>query len=192
VAPTRPTYTRVKGIILLGIERYVATRHGEAALDAILLAAQPRLSTSEPVLGVATYPDADAVVIVETACAHFGITAEAFLRDVGRFCFPVLSARYAWAVAGHRNYRSFLVQLERAIHVEVDKVVEGARTPRFRFHWRDERHVRIEYRSERAMCALAAGLLEGGAQHFEAPILLEEVACTARGDDCCAWEGVLS
>ncbi len=68
----------------------------------------------------------------------------------------------------------------------------GARTPDVRFSWSSETEFSVTYRSPRAMCAYAEGMLLGVAAHFGATLALTKRACTQEGAATCRWEGTLT
>lgn len=182
----------MKGLVFVALERYLIERLGEAAWDRILDTAAPALSTQDPWVGPGTYPDKDLRTVIEVAAAHSGVEVAVLLRDVGRFSFPQIAARFAWAVAGHRDLRTFLGALERKVHPEVDRMFPGARTPDVRFAWSSETAFSVSYRSPRAMCAYAEGMLLGVAAHFGATLDLTKVACIQDGAANCRWEATLT
>jgi hypothetical protein len=182
----------VKGIVLVALERYLIERHGEAAWEQIFDTAGPALSTQDPWVGPGTYPDKDLLTVIDVAAAHTGTDTSTLLRNLGNFSFAHIAARYGWAVAGHRDLRAFLGALERKVHPEVDRMSPGARTPDVRFTWTSETTFSVSYRSPRALCSYAEGMLLGVATHFGASLALAKVACAQAGAEHCRWEATIA
>ena len=131
------------------------------------------------------YPDAELSTIIAELSASTGLSPEEVLRHVGRHGYAHLTARHADLVAGIDDLGTLLHHLEDVIHPEVRKLQPEASPPSFRVTDLAPSTWQVEYRSQRHLCALAEGLIEGAAADFGSSCSVERTRCTADGDDHC-------
>ena len=67
------------------------------------------------------------------------------------------------------------------IHVEVAKLYPGAVTPGFSESRRDDKTLHLTYTSERKLCRLAEGLIDGAAKHYGDDYVLTHSPCYNEG-----------
>ena len=65
------------------------------------------------------------------------------------------------------NMVEFLQSVDQEIHVEVLKLYPDAELPSFRTELLEENVLQMDYRSDRAMGALAHGLIEACGEHYQ-------------------------
>jgi len=87
-----------------------------------------------------------------------------------------------------KNLKTFLLSIDRYIHVEVNKLYPDSSFPSFRYQDGGEQELTIYYSSSKKLCFLAEGLIEGAAKHFNNECSLIHSTCMHRGDDCCTFE----
>jgi hypothetical protein len=88
-------------------------------------------------------------------------------------------------IDGHANMLDFLEGLDSVIHVEVAKLYPGAVTPGFSESRRDDKTLHLTYTSERKLCRLAEGLIDGAATHYGNDYELTHSPCYNEGGDHC-------
>lgn len=176
----------MKGIFFNLLEEFITENYGEEKYDEIL--GECRLSTTEPFVGPGTYPDEDLLAIATKTAEKLGITVPDALRAFGRFCFPKLAARYPVFVAEHHHPKSFLETVDSVIHVEVRKLYEGTKLPRFTYSDGFPDHLVIRYQSDRKMCQLMEGLIDGVADYYKSPIKQSQTQCMLRGAESCDFD----
>lgn len=175
----------MKGVIFKAFEKFVVAECGDEFFEE-LLAATPAAGDGVFV-GPGTYPDAVLVALLQTAVERLGVPADELLRRLGRFSFGVLAAGLPGCMDGHRHPLTFLEGLERVIHREVRKLYPEAITPRIEVA-RTAAGARLRYESDRGLCALLVGLLEGACAAFEHEVVHTHDKCIHRGDACCEFE----
>ncbi len=103
--------------------------------------------------------DGDASRLVGAACSTLGLplaeVADAFGEHWVRHYSPRL---YQKLYERHGSAREFLLDLNR-MHASLTKAISGARPPRFRFEWPDERTLVMHYESHRDLIEIAAGMV---------------------------------
>ncbi len=63
------------------------------------------------------------------------------------------------------NARDLLLHLDE-IHTVMTKSIKSARPPRFRYEWRGEKHLIMQYESNRGLVQLMAGLVRGVGKYY--------------------------
>lgn len=175
----------MKGVVFNIFENFISEGWGDDAYEALLDACP--LHGDGVFVGPGTYPDADLVALVTKACERFGVEPPDALRAFGRFMFPKLAQKVPRLLEGH-DVRSFLLSVHDVIHVEVRKLFPEAVTPSFAYEELDDGTLVIAYTSERRLCHLMEGLLEGAAVHFEQPITQSHTVCMHDGAPHCRFE----
>lgn len=178
----------MKGIVFNLLEDAVVDEHGSDAWDAIL----ENADATGVYTALGNYPDEELVRLVDAACDLLGAPREVVLRGFGRVALPALAARYPEFLAAHDSARTFLVTLDHTVHREVVKLYPDARPPRFEFDERADDVLVMHYISERRMCSLAEGMIEGAAAHFGETVTLEHPECMHHGADRCTLVATFS
>ena len=176
----------MKGLVFRLLENMVVDRLGLQAWDTLV--AQTELRTRGGFIGSETYPDEDLIALVRTASRLTGRPVDELLRSFGRYVFPDLVGWYVTIVAEREGAKSFLMSVDRSIHLEVRKLHVGAVVPEFTYEDLEPNRLVMIYRSERRLCDLAEGLIEGVGDHFGEDIRQEQTRCTKRGHDHCRFE----
>jgi hypothetical protein len=121
------------------------------------------------------YGDEDFEALVVRAADETGASREDVLRSFGRFYEASGSAR------------QFLLDVEMRIHRTVGKTIRGAAPPRLHVVPFGAGGVSITYTSDRGLCELLEGLVEGTASHYGERFDIEHPICMHRGDEACAF-----
>jgi len=174
----------MKGIIFNLLEEVVSTEYGPATWDQLLDDAD--LDGAYTSLG--SYDDEEIVRLVGVAAAALKLPPEDVLRWFGQRAMPLLARRYPSFFSGHANARSFLLTLNGIIHPEVRKLYPGAATPVFDFDTGAADTLVIGYNSERKMCALAEGFMQGAATFYHEQADISQSQCMHHGADKCVFE----
>lgn len=171
----------MKGIVYNLFEDAIVDEHGQETWEAILEAA----GVGGVYTALGNYPDAEMMDLVAAACRLLDAPPERVLQGFGRVALPALVARYPEFLAAHVSAKSFLLTLDHTIHREVVKLYPDARPPRFVFEDIDDRTLIMHYVSERRLCSLAEGMIEGTASQFGETVTLEHSECMHHGADRC-------
>jgi predicted hydrocarbon binding protein len=176
----------MKGVINKGIQEFVEARFGVEVWERIKEqagCAEPFFVTSEE------YPDAMTLALVAAASEVTQLPADAVLEEFGKFWVPNTGrSTYPtfFQLAGPTP-REFLKNLNR-VHAQVTRNLPGATPPRFEFEDRPGGALRMHYHSERGLCPVLRGLIEGVGIHFDQALGVDETACVRRGDPHCTME----
>jgi len=174
----------VKGIVFNLLEEVVSQQYGDAVWDRLL----ETTGADGAYTSLGSYPDAQLFAFVGAASEALGMPANDVLRWFGRSSMPLLAQRYPAFFQGLAGTRPFLLTLNEIIHPEVRKLYPGAYVPVFDFDSSESDVLRMGYHSERKLCALAHGFIEGAADHFGEVVSAEQLQCMHRGDPKCVFE----
>ncbi|HYF34088.1 MAG TPA: heme NO-binding domain-containing protein, partial [Prosthecobacter sp.] len=158
----------MKGIIFNLLEDVVTAAHGEAVWDDLL-----RVSgVNGAFTSLGNYPDEDLFKLVGAASQALSLPPNSIVRWFGTQALPRLAAKYPEFFAQHSAARPFILTLNGIIHPEVRKLYPGAATPDFEFDASSPATLIMSYRSQRKLCALAEGLIEGAATHYGETVMI--------------------
>ena len=173
---------RVYGVIFDELEKYVVRETGRSGLARI------RKLTGRGNGGYdlgQTYPDAELGVIVGGMVEATSRPAEQIIEEFGESMVPGLLEVYGFLVNPRWSFIDFLLNTEDVIHRGVKLHTPNARPPELRVERAGPESVVVTYRSKRALCRLAKGIIRGAAAHYRVGVTLSEERCMLRGDPEC-------
>jgi hypothetical protein len=173
----------MKGIVFNLLEEAVVDAHGEDVWESILEAA----GVEGAYTSLGNYPDAEALRLVAALCEQVGSTPAEALRGFGRVALPGLVERFPEVVDAHDSAKAFLLTIDDTVHPDVVKLYPDARPPRFFFEDPGPGVLVMHYESERRLCAMAEGMIESAAAHFDETAHIDQTSCTLRGDARCTF-----
>lgn len=176
----------MKGFFFTLLEKMVVARGGDAAWEALVRNAD--LKTVGGFLGPLHYPDEDLFALIATASRMTGESVSALTRAYGRYIFPELGRMHASFIGPDMTAKSFLLSIDRVVHVEVHKLYPETRLPAFRYEDPAPDRLVILYDSKRRLCDLAVGLIEGTAEFFGEQIVQTHTRCRKHGAPECRFE----
>ncbi|MFK7741318.1 MAG: heme NO-binding domain-containing protein [Planctomycetota bacterium] len=173
----------MKGIIFKILEDFVVRTSGEVAWEELLDATE--LATSEPFIGPGDYPVDDLLALANTYCVHTGDEINELLTRFGRHAFPLLLRTVPNISHNIRTPKDLLERLDSLIHTEVRKLHPAADTPQISFLDTGPDSGTIRYVSERRLCPIARGLIDGLAHSYGKQVEQDETECMRNGADAC-------
>ena len=138
--------------------------HGLAVADKLLT--HPGLSSGGVFIATGTYPVADLEILLSELQAQLGASRDDLLKLFSGHLFKTFTRKYADLLRAYSDTFSLLKMIEGHIHVEVRKLYPDAELPEFEVERESEQELVLIYKSSRKMEALALGLMEAAAQHF--------------------------
>lgn len=146
-----------------------------------VVASGPTFAASE------AYPDEEFMGLLERAAAELDTSPHDLGRAFGRFAGRHTFARlYPEFYAANRGTRTFLLEVEQKIHDLVRATIPQAAPPRLHVAPFGDDGVVVSYTSERRLCSMAEGLIEGVADYYGENIETDHAPCMLRGDLACA------
>jgi hypothetical protein len=170
----------VKGIILNLVEEAVVAEHGEGMWDRLL----DRAGVDGAYTSLGNYPDDELVRLVAAGADLLGVTPVELTLHLGNRALGGLARRYPQYFEPHANTREFLLTLNDVIHPEVRKLHPDSSPPDFWFDDSDD-GLLVHYRSERHLCRLAEGMMQGAGTHYGEVVSISHRSCMDEGDEHC-------
>ena len=171
----------MKGIVMNILAEMVETQLGLEEWNTVL----DEADESGIYTSTAIYDDERLLNLVGILSQRNNIPASDLVFAFGQFMFPAFYKRYPQLIDGHANMLDFLESLDSVIHVEVVKLYPGAITPGFEPDRRSQDQLFLKYESDRNLCRLAEGLIDGAASHFGHDYTIAHEPCAHHGADHC-------
>ncbi|MEI8019382.1 MAG: heme NO-binding domain-containing protein, partial [Schlesneria sp.] len=162
------------GLIFLQLQKFARQQAGPQAWETLLQEAQLPTKTYS---AVRDYPDEEVLAIVDAASRVLKLPAEAILHAFGEFIAPELLKLYGRLIQPEWKTLSVIEHTEKLLHAAVRVGNPGATPPVLECIRTTEEEVQILYSSERQLCSLAKGLVNGIARHFDETVSVNEEAC---------------
>jgi tRNA A-37 threonylcarbamoyl transferase component Bud32 len=131
-------------------------------------------------------PDKDLASLVSAASRLTARTVPDLLERFGQYIGPELLSLYPRLINPEWKTLDIVANTEDVVHSVVRADHPGADPPHLRAQRISEDEVQLVYSSPRQMCALAKGMVQGLAQHFDETIEISEDACMHKGDPFCS------
>lgn len=170
------------GIIFHELKKYVVTKLGDQAWDALLTESGLGFKTY---LATSQYPDGEVVSLVETASKVTKQPASAILEDFGAFIVPDLAKVYGALMRPEWKTLDVLENVEKVIHEVIRRQDPNAKPPRLVCTRVSAGEVRITYTSSRKLCSVAKGIIAGLASLYGEKVAIEETSCMHQGAAAC-------
>ena len=172
----------MQGVIFDELEKYISMEMGPGGLARI----HSLIGRDEHgyELG-ATYPDEELSAIVGAVVAETGRPAQQVIEEFGTALVPGLLEVYGFLINPRWSFMDFLLNTENVVHRGVRLNASTAEPPALQAERAGPDSVAITYRSKRALCSLAKGIVRGAAAHYRVEITITEERCMLRGDPEC-------
>ncbi len=177
------------GLIFVTWEKYLADRFGNSFLSAYRDAVGETPSTVP--LASRVYDDATLLAGVGAASklAHFPV--ETLLREYGRYFLinGLTSHLCAYLLAQVHSGRELLVMMRKA-HAQMRRIPDGLTPPVFEFEAIStySNGLTVIYNSNRQLCPVLYGAIEGAAERYGEQVQIVERSCMKRGASECRFE----
>jgi len=170
------------GLILMELRKFVTTGFGNSTWMELLTTTGLE---NKRFLPTDTCLDSEVVALVTAASQKLGKPAEAILESFGEFLVPDLVRLYSAFIRTEWKTMDLLANTETIIHKAVRAHSPDATPPRLVCQRPEPNEVLIVYTSPRKLCALARGLLNGIARHYNERIVVSDRGCMLLGDPEC-------
>jgi predicted hydrocarbon binding protein len=173
------------GIILKTLQAFVVDTYGEDAW----LAVQEEADIEEKVyVPVTVYPDGDVYEIARTAGELTEQSPRTILTQYGEWVVPALLETYDLHIDDEWEGLELIANIQQ-FHTSLrTRDMTTLTTPRIRSERVDENSVRITYDSDRKLCDVARGAIQGVADHFDEELVATERTCMHEGADECLFD----
>ena len=174
------------GVIFDLLRSYVIEHHGgRGTWDALLNEAGIGYKVYFP---VAQYPDEEIVLLANTAARMTKLPVTAVLEDFGRFVGPSLVTYYEMFVRPEWTTFDVLENASYKIHDAIHRHNPRRNPPELRAYRHDDDRMLLTYQSDRKLCFVAKGIVQGLAKKYGERIELRETQCMHQGAERCHFE----
>ncbi len=171
----------MKGVVFTLLNEMVEEKFGLEAMDTLLT----KTGLEGCYIATETYPDEELFKLVGEASKLTGIATNDLVRSFGEFMLPHFHSNYPTFFKEGMDLKSFLLTVDRVIHVEVKKLFPEAGLPEFNYVDEEDNELTMVYSSPRKLCMLAEGLIAGSAKHFNTQYSLTHDVCMHDGENSC-------
>lgn len=154
----------MKGIVFTEFLDMVEKEFGYEVVDHIIESSN--LDSDGIYTSIGTYPHSEIVQLLMKLSSKVSVEPTLLLKAFGKYLFDTFSIGYPQFFSAVDNAFDFLKSIDNHIHVEVLKLYPDATLPSFNSFMEDETKMRMVYRSERKMAALAEGLMEKSIEYY--------------------------
>lgn len=175
----------MKGVIFNLFEDFVVENFGAETYESVLENAA--LGQGDLYVGPGSYPDEDLLALIDHTVKQTGASMPEAIRAFGASMLPKLIESHPKLRVRTREMsaKDFLLCIDAVIHVEVAKLLPGAKPPRLICTETGQATLDLLYRSERRLCLLIEGFLDGVEKYFNQSLEYSHSPCgAARGEDC--------
>lgn len=173
------------GLIFVTWEKYLLERFGPNFLNAYRVAIGETAAMAP--LASRLYDDATLLAGVGAANTLSGLDADTLLREYGRYFIinGLTSHLCTYVLDQVHNGRELLLTM-RNVHARLRMTREGVTPPLFTYEFTPyPNEVVLLYDSNRRLCPVLWGAIEGAALRYGEQVVIAETACMRRGAPMC-------
>ncbi len=175
----------MKGIVFNVFSDLVTDSFGWETWDQLIENTKP--ASDAIYTSAQVYPDEELVAYVTELSKITGTAAPDLIRAFGKYMMHKFKTMHPEFLEGH-DAKSFLASVHDVIHVEVKKLHPDSLLPSFEYEDNSPDTLTMLYCSQRKLCHLAEGLVEGVSEVFDQPIALQHPECMHDGAAKCRLE----
>ncbi len=166
----------MKGSIVKCLEELIITEFGkdkwEKSLEDVGI---PKNTNFLPTMDI---DDADVMKVVNSVCKTLNISLEQAADAFGDYWVNVYSQKiYGIYYTKHNNAKDLLLSMDE-VHVDMTKMIDNAKPPRFKYEWENDTTLIMHYQSHRGLIDFLVGLVKGVGKFYK-----EDLKVTKLGPD---------
>lgn len=173
----------MKGAVFIALQEMIVEKAGLEVWHNVLDAA----GNDGVFTATMNYDDAELMALVGAVCDTLDMSAVEAQRLFGHYLFGFLHRGHPIFADSKPDFFSFIESIGGVIHLEVVKLDEQARPPKIDVSLNENGTANLTCFSERKLCYLAEGLLNGAAEHFGIKIKMDHFKCMHDGHECCEF-----
>jgi hypothetical protein len=165
--------------LLVAYRRFLADRFGAKLADEVF-------SRHKRVVARQTYPDEVFAGLVDLAASLARRDPDGMLREFGSALLGTFHEMYP-SYFPPEGARRFLLGLDALVHTRIKELLPGAQPPRLEVSDLGSGRIKLIYRSERNLCAMLGGMLDGVGAHYQTPVRYSQETCVKNGGENCTF-----
>ncbi|MDW7975149.1 MAG: heme NO-binding domain-containing protein [Leptospiraceae bacterium] len=164
----------MKGIIVEAIEELITKNFGKEQWQKLLEMCNLRKDTF--FLATEDVPDTLVFCIIDAIGKTFNLTN----RQIFELFSDYWTLQYAPRVFSHyydecKNAKEFLLKMDE-VHYETTKTIPDANPPRFEYHWKDKRTLKMKYKSKRGLIDLMIALIHSVGKYYNENLKIRKLS----------------
>ncbi len=175
----------MKGIIFTVFNKMIEEKFGLEFWDKMITDVNP--SSKGGYTAAGTYDDQELFNLIKYLSNEKRVVVDKLIHFYGEYLILQMSKKYN-SFFVNKTLKEFLLSIDSVIHVEVKKIYPDAQLPKFEYEDHESNKLTLLYYSERKLCKLAEGLIDGSAKIFNQKISYTHNCCLKNGDKCCRIE----
>ncbi|MBC9783578.1 heme NO-binding domain-containing protein [Heliobacterium chlorum] len=165
----------MKGVILMCVKELVIKNFGENKWEEILHQSEVPRQIFVP-MGDVT--DEDTMKVITTACNVLSLSLNQVIDAFGHHWSTVFAPKmYRLYFTGAKSSKEFLSKMD-SVHVTMTQRMNGAKPPRFKYEWQNDKTVIMTYSSQRGLIDIAIACIHGVGEYYK-----EKLQVTKMGGD---------
>lgn len=170
------------GIILSKLKGFVIDSHGNDAWKQLVDEAD---LDSGMFLPTQSYDDSTVVAIIKTASEMTGTSSPELQRAFGEYLSSDLLQMYDSLIDTDWTALDLIEHTEEQIHTVVRLQKPNASPPELESERHSPDEVVVRYGSDRQLCDVAKGIIQGVSDHYNEQLTIKEPQCMHRGHPQC-------
>jgi tRNA A-37 threonylcarbamoyl transferase component Bud32 len=134
-----------------------------------------------------TYPDGEAVGLLQSLAERAGEPLPALVERFGEFVAPHLVKVAGRHIDPSWRTLDLIENTESIIHTMIRATNPGAEPPVLEAVRHSPNELHLVYGSSRQLCVLARGIMKGVAKHYGESITIDETSCMLHGGPFCSF-----
>jgi hypothetical protein len=169
----------VHGVLLVAYRRFLADRFGAKLADEVF-ARHKRVGPRQ------TYPDETFAGLVDHAASLARREPDGMLREFGSALLGTFHEMYP-SYFPPEGARRFLLGLDSVAHARIKDLLQGAQPPKLELSDLGGGRIKMIYQSDRKLCAMLGGMLDGVGAHYQTPVRFTQQTCMRKGEPQCTF-----
>ncbi len=173
----------MKGAIFTCLQELVEQEHGLVFWDKVIT--ERSFDSDGIYISTKNYSDEELFSIVTYLAEATKTSTSQLIQALGKKLFLKLLPMAPPQAQQASELRTFLLMVDKIIHVEVLKLYADANLPEFKYDNEQSDYLIMKYTSPRKLCHLSEGLILGASAHFNQKVSIQQTTCMHSSDDCC-------
>lgn len=170
------------GIVFKSMKDFVVQNHGQETWDDIC----ERAGLGHQIyLTIDTYEDGELLRIAGATATQTGVSIPDFLEAFGRHAAGQFLETYRNAIREEWSALDLVENAETQVHATLRTYNPAIDPPKLVCRRDSDSQVTIRYRSDRRLCFVAKGIVQGIGDHYGERLDVSETRCMHTGGDHC-------
>jgi heme-NO-binding protein len=169
----------VHGVLLVAYRRFLADRFG-AKLASEVFARHKNVASRQ------TYPDEAFAGLVDRGATLARREPDGLLREFGVSLISTFHEMFP-SYFPPEGAKRFLLGIDKVAHARIKDLLPGSQPPKLEVTDLSGGKIKIVYQSDRKLCALLAGMLDGVGSHYQTPVRHYQASCMHKGAPQCVF-----